>query len=550
MTFIITQSCCNDASCVAVCPVDCIHPAPDDPDFATAEMLYINPDECIDCGACVPACPVSAVHADSELPEHLSDYTQINADYFTWVGDIPFPAAPPPAGPKVQDQGAPLRVAVVGSGPAGWFVTEELAATRRADVEITVIDRLATPHGLVRHGVAPDHLGTKDSAIMFDTIARHKSTTVRLNVNVGSDVSHDDLLEHHHAVVYATGASVGRTLGIPGEDLPGSYSAAEFVTWYNGEPDHVDLAPALDHERAVIIGNGNVAVDMARLLLLTPDHLHSSSDMAPYAIEGLRESAIREVVLVGRRGPEHAAFTTPELLALVNNPDIDVIVDPAELTSLAEIADGERTAGTYAASQKVALLKRAAGMAPTGASKRLVLRFGLTPQEVVGEARATGIVLARTSEPSDVETIEAGLVLRATGYHSTAVEGVPFDEQAGRFANDGGRVTDPGSGELVARVYTTGWAKRGPSGVIGTNRTCAVETATALIDDYYEGLLPEPGGDKESFDAMLIERGVAIVDLVAWKRLDSHEKAEGKALGRPRLKITDRDEQIRLGAEH
>ncbi|GAA3512724.1 FAD-dependent oxidoreductase [Aeromicrobium panaciterrae] len=548
MTFIITQSCCNDASCVAVCPVDCIHPAPDDPDFATAEMLYINPDECIDCGACVPACPVSAVHADSELPEHLSDYAQINADYFTWVGDIPFPAAPPPAGPKVQDQEAPLRVAVVGSGPAGWFVTEELAATRRADVEITVIDRLATPHGLVRHGVAPDHLGTKDASVMFDTIARHKSTTVRLNVEVGKDITHDDLLQHHHAVVYATGAAVGRTLGVPGEDLPGSYSAAEFVTWYNGEPDHVDLAPALDHERAVIIGNGNVALDMARLLLLSPDHLHESSDMAPYAIDGLRESAIREVVLVGRRGPEHAAFTTPELLALINNPDIDVIVDPAELTSLADIDDSERTAATYAASQKVALLRRVAETAPTGA-KRLVLRFGLTPQEIVGEERATAIALARTNDPSDVETIDAGLILRATGYRSTAVDGVPFDEESGRFANDGGRVTDPESGELVARVYTTGWAKRGPSGVIGTNRTCAVETATAVVDDYYEGRLADTVGDKDAFDALLTERGVAIVDLVAWKRLDSHERAEGKAIGRPRLKISDRAEQIRIGAE-
>lgn len=549
MTFIITQSCCNDASCVAVCPVDCIHPAPDDPDFATAEMLYINPDECIDCGACVPACPVSAVHADSELPEHLSEYAQINADYFTWVGDIPFPAAPPPAGPKVQDQAAPLRVAVVGSGPSGWFVAEELAATRRADVEITVIDRLATPHGLVRHGVAPDHLGTKDSSVMFDTIARHKSTTVRLNIDVGSDVTHADLLEHHHAVVYATGAAIGRTLGIPGEDLKGSYSSAEFVTWYNGQPDYIDLAPALDHERAVIIGNGNVALDMARLLLVSPDDLHGASDMAPHAIESLAESGIQEVVVVGRRGPEYAAFTTPELMALVNNPDIDVIVDPAELASLSDVDDSERTAGTFAASQKAALLRRVAESTPKG-GKRLVLRFGLTPQEVLGDDRVTGIEFAHTSEPSEIETFDAGLVLRATGYRSTAVDGVPFDEQAGRFAHDSGRVTDPASGDLVTATYATGWVKRGPTGVIGTNRTCAVETATALLDDYYEGRLPEPRGNKESFDALLTERGVAIVDLVAWKRLDSHERAEGKAIGRPRLKISDRDEQIRIGAEH
>ncbi len=547
MTFIITQSCCNDASCVAVCPVDCIHPAPDDPDFATAEMLYINPDECIDCGACVPACPVKAVHADNELPEHLSDYTAINADYFSWVGDIPFPQAPPPAGPKVQDQGAPLRVAVVGSGPSGWFVAEELQATRRADVEITVIDRLVTPHGLVRHGVAPDHLGTKETSTMFDTIARHKSTTVRLNVEVGRDVTHDELLEHHHAVVYATGAHLGRSLGIPGEDLPGSYSAAEFVTWYNGEPDHVDLEPALDHERAVIIGNGNVALDMARLLLISADELRAGSDMAPYAIEALAGDAIREVVVVGRRGPEHAAFTTPELLALVNHPDIDVIIDPDELSTLVDVSDEERTAGTYAAMQKAAVMRRAAESSPQGAAKRLVLKFGYTPQEVLGEERVSGITLARTSDPDDVETIDAGLVLRATGYTSTAVEGVPFDEQSGRFAHEVGRVHDPATGVAVVGTYTTGWAKRGPSGVIGTNRTCAVETATALLDDYYEGLLPDPSGGKEAFDTLLANNGVAIVDLVGWKRLDSHERAEGKASGRPRIKISDRDEQIRLG---
>lgn len=548
MTFIITQSCCNDASCVAVCPVDCIHPAPDDPDFATAEMLYINPDECIDCGACVPACPVTAIYADSDLPEHLSEYTAINADYFTWVGEIPFPAAPAPAGPKVEDQGAPLRVAVVGSGPSGWFVAEELAATRRADVEITVIDRLATPHGLVRHGVAPDHLGTKDATIMFDTIARHKSTSVRLNVEVGKDVSHDELLEHHHAVVYATGADLGRTVGIPGEDLRGSYSAAEFVTWYNGQPDHLDLDPPLDHERAVIIGNGNVALDMARLLLVSPDDLHGASDMVPHALQVLAGSDIREVVVVGRRGPEHAAFSTPELRALVNHPDIDVIADPVELETLTDVDDAERTASTYAASQKTALVRRIAETTPRGA-KRLVLRFGLTPQEVLGEERVTGVTLARTADAADVVTIKAGLVLRATGYTSTAVAGVPFDEKAGRFAHDGGRVTDPASGVAVTGTYTTGWAKRGPSGVIGTNRACAIETATALIDDYYEGRLADPAGDTQSFDTLLAERGVAIVDLVAWKRLDSHERAEGKAIGRPRVKVSDRDEQIRIGTE-
>ncbi|MCW2798672.1 MAG: Ferredoxin--NADP+ reductase [Aeromicrobium sp.] len=544
MTFIITQSCCNDASCVDVCPVDCIHPAPDDPGFATAEMLYIHPDECIDCGACVPACPVGAVHADNELPEHLSDYAAINADYFTWVGDIPFPAAPPPAGPKVQEQTAPLRVAVVGSGPSGWFVAEELTGTRRADVEVTVLDRLATPHGLVRHGVAPDHLGTRDATTMFDGFARQRRTNLRLNVDVGSDVTHDEVLDHHHAVVYATGAAEGKALGIPGEDLPGSYSAAEFVSWYNGRSDHIDLNPSLDDERAVIIGNGNVALDMARLLLASPDVLHTDSDMATHALEALAESAIREVVVVGRRGPEHAAFTTPELLALVNNPDIDVIVDPAELSSLADLDGGDRTPATYAANQKALLLQRATA-SPTGADKRLVLRFGLTPQEVTGDDRVRGMTLVGSG---GAETIDAGLVLRATGYRSTAVDGVPFDVQAGRFAHDGGRVIDPDSGAPVTGTYTTGWAKRGSTGVIGTNRTDAVETAAALLDDYVEGRLPDPRGDAESFDGLLAERQVTVIDLAGWKRLDDHERGEGKAAGRPRVKVSDREDQIRIGA--
>ncbi|MCW2751913.1 MAG: Ferredoxin--NADP reductase [Aeromicrobium sp.] len=547
MTFIITQSCCNDASCVAVCPVDCIHPAPGDPGFAAAEMLYINPDECIDCGACVPACPVSAVHADSELPEHLSDYTAINADYFTWVGDTPFPEAPPKPGPRVEDQSVPLRVAVVGSGPAGWFITEELAATRRATVEITVIDRHPTPHGLVRHGVAPDHLGTKDATATFDTIARHKSTTLRLNVDVGRDVTHDELLEHHHAVVYATGAAEGKTLGIPGEELLGNLSAAEFVCWYNGEPDHVELEPALDTECAVIIGNGNVALDMARLLLVSPDDLHGGSDMATHALVALATSDIREVVMVGRRGPEHAAFTTPELLALLNNPDIDVIVDPAELASLPDGDDVIRTAETYAAYQKAKLLRRVSE-SPSGAAKRLVLRFGLTPLQVVGDDRVRAVTFARTGDVSaEVETIDAGLVLRATGHRSTAVVGVPFDAAAGRFANDGGRVIDPVSGAPVPATFTTGWARRGSTGVIGTNRVDAVETATALLDDYYAGRLPEPAGGAEPFDALLAQRQVAVIDLDGWRRLDSYERAEGKAAGRPRVKVSDLAKQIEIG---
>jgi len=545
VTYVITQSCCNDASCVEVCPVDCIHPSPDEPEFATAEMLYIHPDECIDCGACVDACPVGAVHADLEVPDHLSDYVQINADYFTWVGDIPAPLPHPPAGPKREDQAEPLRVAVVGSGPAGWFLADELAGTRRAKVEVTLFDRLATPHGLIRHGVAPDHLDTKQVATMFEDFTRRQPVALRLNVEVGRDLSHDDLLAHHHCVVYATGASEGRALEIPGEGLRGSNAAADFVNWYNGHPDWVELDPPLDHERAIVIGNGNVALDVARLLLVGPDELTALSDMVPHAVEALAGSGIEEVVVIGRRGPEHAAFTSAELLALINHPDINVVIDEDELASLPDAEPDDRTAASFAAQRKADLMRRAAS-APNGGPKRLVLRFGLSPKAVVGDERVDGLSVARTGADDDTDTIPAGLVLRATGYRTVPTAGVPFDEHAGRFAHDGGRVTDPDSGDVVARTYVVGWAKRGATGVIGTNRACAVETATAILDDYVDGRLPESVGDAATLDALLTERGIAIVDLAGWRRLDEHEQTLGKDIGRPRVKIANRDEQLRV----
>ncbi len=547
MTYVITQSCCNDASCVEVCPVDCIHPAPEEPDFATAEMLYIHPDECIDCGACVEACPVGAVHADLEVPDHLSDYLQINADYFAWVGDIPAPMPHRPAGARKDDQAEPLRVAVVGSGPAGWFIADELAGTRRAQVEVTLFDRLVTPHGLIRHGVAPDHLETKQVASMFEEFTRRRPVALRLNVEVGRDVTHDDLLEHHHCVVYATGASDGRALEIPGEGLRGSYAAADFVNWYNGHPDWVELNPPLEHGRAIVIGNGNVALDVARLLLVGPDELSAASDMVPHAVEALANSSIDEVVVIGRRGPEHAAFTSAELLPLVNHPDINVVVDPAELGTLPEGEPADRTAETFAAHRKADLLRRAAE-GSNGGPKRLVLRFGLTPSAVVGDDHVEGLTVTRAGAEGESETISAGLVLRATGYRTVPTSGVPFDESAGRFAHADGRVTDPGTGDVVARTYVVGWAKRGATGVIGTNRACAVETAATILDDYVDGRLPESVGTASSLDALLAERGLPIVDLASWQRLDEHERASGKDAGRPRVKVADRDLQLKIAS--
>jgi ferredoxin/flavodoxin---NADP+ reductase len=539
VTYVITQSCCNDASCVEVCPVDCIHPTPDEPGYGSAEMLYVNPDDCIVCGACVDVCPVSAIYPDYDLPDHLGEYAMVNADYFAYAGNDYEMSVRPGKAAKIDREG-PLRVAVVGAGPSGWFVADELNKNRRTEVEVTVIDRLAAPYGLVRHGVAPDHLKTKGAADAFAQVAVSKQTTVRLGLEIGRDVTHADLLETHHAVVYATGTPHGRSLGLPGEDLPGSASAAEFVTWYNGHPDHAAREFDLTHERAVIIGNGNVALDMARLLLLPEERLHES-ELAPDALEALAGSSVEEVVVLGRRGAEFAAFTSPELRALLNDPDIDLVVDPADASaaeSAAEEHDEISPAG-FALKQKAALLVAAANRSRSGA-KRLVLRFNLTPAEILGEDRVTGL------RATDGETIEAGLVLRATGYASEAVADLGVDLPGGRFSHDAGRVLDPSTTERVAGTYTAGWVKRGPSGVIGTNRSCSAETVSSLLDDCAAGALAEPTGGSAELDAMLAERGLPIIDIKGWKALDSFEVGAGAAAGRPRIKVVDAEEQRRI----
>ncbi|WP_300683661.1 FAD-dependent oxidoreductase [Nocardioides sp.] len=547
MTYVITRSCCNDASCVEVCPVDCIHPTPDEPGFGSTEMLYINPDDCIDCGTCVDACPASAIYAGLEVPAHLASYLAVNADYYDFTGDPPMPGFPSGAGPKATDQTEPLRVAVVGSGPAGWYVADELSSTRRADVEVTVIDRLLTPGGLVRFGVAPDHLDTKGVLASFDKIAQHRRTRTAFGVPIGADgVSHADLRDHFHAVVYATGASHGRSLGLSGETLPGSVTAAELVGWYAGHPDRRDLDPRLDTERAVVIGNGNVALDVARMLLSDRPHLTDSDVTAP-ALEALAASTITEVVVLARRGAAEAAFTSPELRALIDHPDFDVVVSADEVAALEELLDpADRSPATFALREKATLLLEAARTEPT-AAKRLVLRFGLTPDGIVGETAVTGLRVVPTAGGAP-EVIDAGLVIRATGYRSSAVDGVPFDEATGRFAHEGGRVLDPSDGNIVTATYVCGWAKRGPSGVIGTNRSCAAETARAVLDDFVAGRLASPAHAGEFAD-LLSSRGIDAVDQRGWKAIDAAEIAAGAAQGRPRVKITDPAEQrsIALG---
>ena len=518
MPHVITQACCADAACVHACPVNCIHPTPDEPDFGTAEMLYIDPVSCVDCGACVGACPVGAIVPHTALAPEQEDFLRIN-EVLTDDHRPSRPQARVPTLVRLGPTRSTLRVAVVGAGPAALYTADALL--RQADVEVTVFDRLPVPHGLARHGVAPDHVDTRKVADLFTAIANEPGFTYRLGVDVGRDISAQELAEHHHAVVYATGAGTDRPLGIPGTDLPGSTSATEVVAWYNDHPHHVDTHVPLDHERAVIVGNGNVALDVARILASDPELLANTS-IAPHALAALRASRVREVVVLGRRGPQHAAFTLPELVGLAAREDIDLRVDaPGGIDVDA--------AGTPQDRLKLEYLARIADRPEppadaSGQRRRIILRFLASPVEVVGTARAEGLRVVRTElvdddatgsgsravpVPGSEEFIEAGLVLASVGYRGVPLPGVPFDDATATIPHAEGRVLEAPGGEAVPGQYAVGWIKRGPRGFLGSNKTCARETVNALLADANAGRLPAPRAAAD-FDALLRSRNAGI----------------------------------------
>jgi len=548
MTYVIAQNCCNDTSCVQACPVGCIHPTPDEAGFATAEMLYIDPAACIDCAACVDVCPVNAVYAEDELPEPFTRYAEINAAYFRAnpTRHLPLRIADRP---RAKDDQETLRVAIVGAGPSGFYAAEELLRTATVPVEVSMFDRLPTPFGLVRAGVAPDHPHTKAVAGLFRWVAAHPNFHTFYNVEVGSYLSHDDLLAHHHAVVYAFGAAQSRRLGVPGEDLPGSHSATDFVGWYNGHPDFANRVFDLSGTRAVIVGNGNVALDVARILLRDVDDL-ATTDIAEHALSALAESNISDVVLLGRRDLAHAAYTTPELLAFGALDGIDVVVDPRDL-------HGHLAAEDFAGRLKTEVLEDLAHN-NRGGGKRLVLRFQVSPVEIVGSDRVEAVRIGSNRMVTDAsgaavaeatgatETLATGLALRSIGYLGKGLPGLPFDERSGTLPNVGGRVIDPMTGQTVPGMYAAGWIKRGPSGVIGTNRTDSAETVSALLDDHEAGNLPCPTATAGDFVTLLEQRQPARVNREHWQRIDEHELALGLSSGRPRIKLTDHNDMMRL----
>ena len=344
MAYVIAGNCIKDDACIEVCPVDCIHPIPGAPDFESAEQLYIDPETCIDCDACVEACPVDAIFAEPEVPDKYDYALDLNAEFFAQ---------------RTVSQMSDRRVAVVGAGPAGAFAAARLLRMGGGP-EVDLYERLPTPWGLLRGGVAPDHHEIKRLDETFDRQVMRSRCRFLGNVEVGTDISHADLMRHYDAVIYAVGAQTDKSLGIPGEDLPGSLPATDFVGWYNGHPDRRELDPPLSGRRAVIIGNGNVAADVARMLTLDAAELERT-DTADHALEALRGSNIEEVVVLGRRGPAQAAFTSAELRELAHLDGVDLVVDPAavELDPVSEEWLAEE--GTFTARKNVELLREFAG---------------------------------------------------------------------------------------------------------------------------------------------------------------------------------------------
>ena len=433
----------------------------------------------------------------------------------------------------------PLKVAVVGSGPAGFYAADALLKSEDPAVEVDVIDRLPTPWGLVRLGVAPDHENIKAVSRAFEKTAARPGFRFFGNVEVGSTVSHGELLELYDAVVYTVGAQTDRRLGIPGEDLPGSWPATAFVAWYNGHPDFQDLKFDLDTERVVVIGNGNVAIDCARMLALTREEL-APTDTVDEAAEAIVASPLREILMLGRRGPVQAAFTPPELKELGELAGAEPVVDPADLV-LDEASRHELDADRERARRNFEHLEEYAAQATEGKPRRIVLRFLVSPLAILGEEKVEAIQVVRNelvtedgrlvARPTgETETIPCGLVLRSVGYRGVALPGVPFDERSGTIPNTGGRVV--GSD----RTYVAGWIKRGPSGVIGTNKKDAAETVELLLEDARAGKLAAP--KRSHLTELLDEKGAHYVDYAGWQAIDAAERAAGEPLSRPRVKLT------------
>jgi len=458
--------------------------------------------------------------------------------------------------------GNPLRVVIVGSGPSGFYAADFLQKQTDLTIEIDMLERLPTPYGLVRGGVAPDHPKIKSVTKVYDKIATSPGFRFYGNVTLGEDLTHDDLLRYYHAIIYAVGAQTDRQMGIPGEDLPGSHPATEFVGWYNAHPDFRDLTFDLNAERVAVIGNGNVAMDVARILASMRDEL-AKTDIADYALEALSRSRVREVYLLGRRGPAQAAFTNPELKEFGELEGADVVVTAEEaeldpLSSAAMVAGDDRMA-----ERNVQTLLRFAAEGPAGKPRRIIMRFLVSPVEIIGTDRVEAIKIVKNElyqaddgslrpRPTDqTEILPVDLVFRSIGYMGVALPGVPFDARKGVIPNAQGRVIDPSVPATVPGEYVVGWIKRGPSGIIGTNKPDSYETAGMLLEDARAGKLIEPAEPtREAFEAFIRRQQPEIVSFEDWELLNQAELANGAAVGRPRIKFSRVEDMLGVLAQH
>jgi ferredoxin--NADP+ reductase len=447
-------------------------------------------------------------------------------------------------------------VAIVGAGPSGFYAAEHILKDESTHAQVDLFDRLPTPFGLVRGGVAPDHPNIKSVIRVYEKTAAREGFRFFGNVKVGHDIEVQDLERLYHAIVYTVGCETDRRLGIPGEELPGSHAATAFVGWYNAHPDYCNEEFDLTCERAIVIGNGNVAMDVARMLALT-EHELRQTDTADHAIEQLARNEIREIVVLGRRGPAQAAFTNPEIKELGEMEDADVVVAESEVeldpASAAYVESDEADKTTRV---NVEILREFSQRQPEGRRRRIVLRFLASPVEIQGEGRVERIVIGRNElaeedgalrarDTGEREELECGLVLRSVGYTGVPIEDVPFDERRGLILNEGGRVLDSHDGGHRVGHYAAGWIKRGPSGVIGTNKKDALETVKHLLADVEAGTLLAPESPEPvAVEELLAERGIRFVSFEDWQEIDRAEVGRGEPHGRPRVKFVRVEEML------
>ena len=453
-------------------------------------------------------------------------------------------------------QRRPYHVAIVGSGPSGYFAAASLLkfadSDDDADVRVDMLEMLPTPWGLVRSGVAPDHPKIKSISAQFEKTALDPRFRFFGNIVVGEHVQTTELAERYDAVIYAVGAQSDRALNIPGEDLAGSVAAVDFVGWYNAHPHFEEMAPDLSTGRAVVVGNGNVALDVARILVTDPDIL-ATTDIADHALQSLHDRGVEEVLIIGRRGPLQAPFTTLELRELGHLEglaDVDVVVDPADF---ADITDEDVDAAGKTVKNNIKVLRGYSEEAPKGAKRRIVFRFRTSPIEIKGEDKVESIVLGRNElarddtgrvaakDTGEREEVPAQLVVRAVGYRGVPTPGLPFDEKNGTIPHTGGKV------DGSRNEYVVGWIKRGPTGVIGSNKSDSQETVDTLVGDLNGAELAEfSDGHSEALAEWLVERQPKVVTDDHWKLIDDHERSAGGSGGRPRVKLTSVAELLRI----